>query len=538
MALVGAVDLVQAAVAALRRQAVAWLASGRSAAGSITAWTRHRLPARWRPASGTVHRPNAADVTSPRGNRDFPVEPKGDDDDRDPTVGEPDAHRTAAPRNSEHQNAIRVPSSADQVSHTRSETDGAVSPLLPEVRPAHVERSLRQIPAAGTPAAAISDTATSRGGAFPAAAFRNPFRQWLPEIVFFHPDHDAGGRIVRLMPDATMREGWGYQVVSEQAHAPTAFVTTTHRGCVQAFWTDRGGLVRHSLLTAEGFSAPVILGWASRTDRIRATYYLPTGTGSAEPVLYGTRRVGRAESQLWIRTQHDPPAFFSLPAPLRRGADFVLSMTGHRSWVIDAAEGGYLRRWDGRVGDGVHGLLTYTMAGLTAEHVFGGCGDPQLYFPQPQFIAQDGLAYLWHPQTGAVPCTTAGPRIVRAMSVGTPSGDSLVYLASHDGRLSVTRQVATAAYDPHWGGCRVISREIVPHTEQLVPLTHPNGPPAVFTLGSDAVTLYTPGGSPPSGSSMAFVPWEMNTMRFASRLRHELGSGERGPAASGHLHAA
>lgn len=366
---------------------------------------------------------------------------------------------------------------------------------------------MRRTARSGPAASGVNSWAVPSGEMVPAAAFRNPFRGGRPEIVFFQDGEEAGsGQILRLGADAPVAGEWRHQVVSDQVGPPTAFVTTMYQGLVQAYWSDKTGLLWRSLLTSAGFSSPMVLRWASPIDVLRSTYFLPPDGRAAEPVLYGVARdADGGQPHLWIRTLHEPPASFALPDALKEGADFNLSMTGRRSWVIDAAQDGYLRRWDGRMDGGMHDLLTYTMAGLEVEQVFGGCGRAELYFPQPQFLARDGLAYLWNPRTGAVPCTTAGRLIVRAMSVGTVHGDSLVYLVSRDGRLSVTRQVAPDGMDPRWLGSRVISREMAPDAQRLVPLTHPDEQPAVFVLDERGLSLLTPSGG------LAEMPWDLST---------------------------
>lgn len=348
-----------------------------------------------------------------------------------------------------------------------------------------------------------------QGRVLPAAAFRNPFRDGLPEIMVARPKED-GSHLVRLSAQAHGQE-WAQQIVMHSPTALTHVVTTTYRGSVRAYWVDCSGLVWRSLLTPGGFSAPAVLFSVCGTDMLRATYYVPNDGSPAEPVLYGvTQGRGTAEARLWIRTLREKPAYFTLPELLTDGNEFSLSMTGRRSWVVDAARGGYLRRWDGQVGGEVYGPLTYSMAGVEVARVFGTCGNPRLYFPQPLFVAGNGLAYLWNSRTGPLPCAASGLAVVHAETTKSIHGDGLVYLGSRDGRLLVARVAIWEGLGPHWSNYRIVSRKLAPATHQLVPTTYPFEPPALFAVGIEQLTLFTP--APLSAAAASHAPrWDIVT---------------------------
>ncbi|MET9325028.1 hypothetical protein ABZX75_33555 [Streptomyces sp. NPDC003038] len=347
----------------------------------------------------------------------------------------------------------------------------------------------------------------SEGGPIRASAFRNPYRGWLAELLLFVPQNDSGGSIVHLAPEMSDAEASAWPIVAEWTSTPKAIVSTMYKGLVQVYWADHEGLVWRTLLMPEGFTAAEKLSWAGRTNMLKAAYYLPPGARSAEPVVYGAaRRGGSRATELWIHTAESPPAVFALPAPLCWANDFHVSMTGPDSWVVDLGEGGLLQRWEGRTGGKLVRLLAYTMTGIKAECVFGVCGRPETRFPAPQFLAQDGIAYLWSPSRGPIPCTAAGRGIIQAFSVVTSAEESLVYLVSQEGRLTVTRQLMCGGHDPLWGSSTVL----LPHSDSaaysMVVLTHPSEHPAVFAIDQGSVTLWTPV-SREYGIGRTLSPW-------------------------------
>ncbi|MGY9067000.1 hypothetical protein [Streptomyces sp. CAS3] len=224
------------------------------------------------------------------------------------------------------------------------------------------------------------------------------------------------------------------------------------------------------------------------------TYYVPHGTGPAEPVLYGV-----TSTHLWIRVLHDSPRYFLLPQSMSDDRDFVLSMTGRRSWVIDTARDGYLTRWAGHFDASLEGPVVYRAAGLDAIRVVGTCAPVLSDFPQPLFTASDGLVHLWNTHQGPIPCVTAGQDVMAAQAGARLYDGCLVYTASQNGHIMATRQVAVDGYDTRWGGSRVISRSFRPHLDNLVPMLHPASPPALFTISDTELTLL----SLPSGPGTA-----------------------------------
>ncbi|MGH3803025.1 MAG: hypothetical protein ACRDTD_23420 [Pseudonocardiaceae bacterium] len=65
----------------------------------------------------------------------------------------------------------------------------------------------------------------------------------------------SGGQLVHLYsPDGSH---WTTQVVATSTVTPSNLVTASYRGSVHAYWTEVRGRVWHSLLTPDGFSAPI-----------------------------------------------------------------------------------------------------------------------------------------------------------------------------------------------------------------------------------------------------------------------------------------
>ncbi|MGM9470172.1 hypothetical protein [Streptomyces murinus] len=267
----------------------------------------------------------------------------------------------------------------------------------------------------------------------------------------------------------------------------THLVTTSYRESVRAYWCDHTGTVWESRLKPYGFTPPAVMDWPRETKTLRATYYLPDDNSPAEPVLYGV-----TSTHLWVRTLHSAPQCFPLPGWTSDDADFVLSMTGRHSWVVDTVHDGFLRRWNGHTETAFEGPVVYRMVGVDAVRVFGTCASPHLCFPQPLFMASDGLVYLWNSRQGPISCVTAGESVVHAHAGARLRNDCLVYTANQDGHIVATRQVATGGNDPRWGGFRVISRTFQPYNENLVPLLQPASPPALFTVSDTELTLLSP----------------------------------------------
>ncbi|MFI5987708.1 hypothetical protein ACIBEA_43495 [Streptomyces sp. NPDC051555] len=305
----------------------------------------------------------------------------------------------------------------------------------------------------------------------------------------------SGEQLVHLYsPDGSH---WNTQIVATAPLTPVNLVTTSYRGSVHAYWTELRGRVWRSLLTPDGFSPPTELRWAADTRVLQSTYYMHPGTSAPEPVLYGlsTDRHS-AGTGLWVRTLHGRPDRYILPGHYAltehdRATGIKLSMTGRRSWVLDTTHNGFLRRWDGTAGCAVSGGLTYIMAQVPASRVIGTCSPAHLHCPTPLFLS-DGRLYLWHPQLGPVPCTTISDRVTDAAAVERTDGQSLVFLSNADGRLSVTRQLSVQPLDPKWGYSRIIARDLPAAGRQLVALTHPNQVPALFTVGTDEISLFVP----------------------------------------------
>ncbi|MFE3584878.1 hypothetical protein [Streptomyces vinaceus] len=353
------------------------------------------------------------------------------------------------------------------------------------------------------------ESVTAPDGAGPAAAFCNPFRGGSPEVLLLSRRSGNITQLMHLSPRDGGRRPWICQVVMDLPAMPAELVTTSYQGTVQAYWTGRHGRLWRSLLTPDGFSTPVALRWALDTQALQTTYFLPQNGGPAEPVLYGITP-GRTHSgvRLWIRTLHGHTGHFDLP-DLAPGNRLQLSMTGRTSWVIDTAQNGFLRRWDGHVDGSVNEAVTYAMAGVQAMFVFGTCDPVRLQFPQPMFVANDGLAYLWNPRMGPLPCTTARMRVAQAVAARGVGGDSVVYLSGLDGRLSVARQFSWEDLDPHWGGSRVITRDLGQRSYRLASIDHPVQPAAVFAVGLDDVTRFMPRASTRQKSPSVFwAPWD------------------------------
>ncbi|MEV6576456.1 hypothetical protein [Streptomyces sp. NPDC051577] len=329
----------------------------------------------------------------------------------------------------------------------------------------------------------------------PGAAFRNPFHSGLPELLIAR-SAKSGGQLVHLY--SLDGSHWATQVLSTSPAQLSNLVVTSYRGSVQAYWTDVPGRMWRSLLTPAGFSPPVELRWAMGTAVLQCTYYLRPGGRTPEPVLYGLHPGHDSTGTgMWVRTMRGRPDKYTLPDRYNltsRGhaTGLRLSMTGHRSWVLDTTHNGYLRRWDGTAGHAVSGGLTYAMTQISASRVIGTCSPAHLNCPTPLFLSSDGLLYLWHPQRGPIPCTTVSQGLTDAAAVERSNGQCLVFLTNADGRLSVTRQLSVQPLDPRWGYSEVIARNIPVASGQLAAATHPTEPPALFTIGANEISLFAP----------------------------------------------
>lgn len=354
-------------------------------------------------------------------------------------------------------------------------------------------------------------------GALPVvAAFCNPFRGGLSEIVLAR-QQGTFAEVVHFFREP-YRRSWARQIVVESPTSVAYIVITAHQGgAVQAYWADQAGFLWRSWLTPHGFSAPTALAWAEDTRVLKCTYYVPDRGGVAESVLYGITRDRGPASSRWIRRLHAPLPYSDLPGLLHEGHEFKFSMTGNQAWAVDAVYGGYLRRWDGQAGGKINGALTYAMAGVEAQRVFGTSGRPQPHFPQPLFVARDGLAYLWNSRTGPLPCAAVRREVMHADTGRPPYDGALVYLSSADGRVSVIRKTACNPRDPRWSPWHVIVSEFDTSARRLVPVAHPEAPPALFIVSAEDLTLFTPERSSLVGTAAPHTgPWKMTTAEIAS----------------------
>ncbi|WP_136103880.1 hypothetical protein [Streptomyces sp. S816] len=351
---------------------------------------------------------------------------------------------------------------------------------------------------------------TSRSSSFPAAAFRNPFRDGAPEIVRLEQT-GQGGHLVHLS-NVDTNIGLNREVLFQTASDVDQLVTVKHQGTVTTYWTGQDRKVWRSRLTRNGFAMPSEVRWAAGTRVLGVTYLVLKGGTVVQPHLYGiTWQTQRQPFRLWLRRPSDVPEFFPLLDPPRSEDRIVLSMTGIKSWVIDACIDGNLRRWKGRSGGTAENPRTRPLDSVVPVEVIGACRASQPHVIQPMFIGHRGQVYMQSVRTEPIRCIAETAPVRRAELVQTFTSEPLLYTAADDGRLAVTWPTLTDEGEVHWGATRVISTNFDISRKRLIPFTHPEDTPGFFVIDEkfpERVTLHSMQDSDTcSEGSRAGTPW-------------------------------